>query len=156
MPHWKKRETFFAEYGIELTLPGAWQLRPSDDPIRWFYRSADHKEYLTISRRDMEGARKESEEAALMQRAVARHRRAVELGFGRVPNLTMSEVEYGERLGVPAGSYMGGAGDEHQFWSVLLFPKGTVWGFFYEAFRFAQDDAEERARVIFEAIAFRK
>lgn len=144
----------FAEYGIEVTLPGAWQLRPSDDPLRWLYRSVDHKEYITISMREMEGGRKESEQAALMQRAVARHRRAVELGFGRVSDLTMSEAEYGERIGVPSSSYQGGAGAEHQFWSMLLFPGGMVWAFFYQAFRLSPEDADERAAVIFESIGF--
>ena len=51
MAHWKQRETVFGEYELALTLPGRWQLRPSDSASRWLYRSAEkHTEHLTIER----------------------------------------------------------------------------------------------------------
>ncbi len=152
MPHWKKRETVFAEYEVGLTMPGNWQLRLSPDPDRWFYRSADHKEHLTIAR----GEFTEGEGEVGVRRAVARNRRAVELGFGRVPDLILSEPEYGERLGVPSSTYGGTAGEgAHQFWALLLFPDRAVWSFFYEAFKLPEVEAETRAQVILDSIVLR-
>ena len=155
MAHWKKRETVFAEYGIELKMPGAWQLRPQDDPERWLYRSADHKEHLTITRSPMEG--QPGEETEILRKAIHRNRRAAELGYARQPELELAPPEYGERVGVPASWYRGSAGEsEHQFQALFLCPSEAVWTFFYEGFRIPEATAEEHARWIFDSIAWRE
>lgn len=152
MAHWKQRQTLFAEYGLRLTMPGAWQLRPGDDPRRWLFRSADHREHLTISMADAEFTRGAKEIEAVLRRALARHRRAVELGFARVPDLSFSDSELGERAGVPAGWYAGNAGAEHRFSALLLKVDGTVWTFFHEAFRLPEEEVDARAQAIYATI----
>ena len=153
MPHWKKRETVFSEYGFQVKMPGYWQLRPTNDPVRWQFRSADHKEQLTVARGEAAGS--EGGQAAMMRRAVTRNRRAVELGFGRVPDLELSEPEYGEQAGAPAGWYDGTAGEgSHRFRSLLLFSDQAVWSLFYESFKLSEADAETRGREILESAFF--
>lgn len=156
MAHWKKRETLFSEYGIELTMPGAWQLRPSTGPQRWMYRSTDHREHLTITMGDAEKARNPGEMNAILRRSVERQRRAVELSYGRMPELTISETEYGERSETPAGWYRGSAGSKHRFWALLLFTPDAVWALFYEAFNLSEEAAGARAQATFETISIRK
>jgi len=155
MSHWKQRETAFAEYELGLTLPGRWQLRPSDSPTRWLYRSAEkHKENLAITREDPGGV--EGEEEATLRRFVIRQRRGLELGFGRGSDLTMSEPEYGERFGVRVSSYQGAAPDaEHQFHVLFLFPPRTLWTLVYDAFRLTEEQAEDHARAIFDSAVLR-
>ena len=152
MAHWKQRQTEFAEYGLGVTMPGAWQLRPSNDPHRWLYRSADHREHLTISLAESEFARDAQEREVLVRRALARNRRAVELGFARLPDLLISEPEFGMRSGVSAGWYAGGAGTAHCFSALFLNTDDALWGFVYEAFRIPQEEADTRAAAIFDAI----
>ena len=155
MAHWKQRETLFAEYGLRLILPGAWQLRPSCDPHRWMYRSADHREHLTISMGETESARTDRERDAALRHALARSRRAVELGYARMPELSVRDAEVGERVGTPAGWYQGVAGPAHQFMVLLLRTDDAIWNLFYEAFRLPEGDAEARSTVIFNAVTFR-
>jgi len=152
MAHWKQRETVFCEYELAVTLPGRWQLRPSDSSTRWLYRSAEkHTEHLTISREEPG----EVEEAAL-RRLVARQRRGLDLGFGRGADLTMSEPEYGEQFGVPAISYRGEAPSvQHHFHVLFLCPPRTVWTLVYDAFRFTPEQAEAHAGAIFASAALR-
>ena len=151
MAHWKQRETVFCEYELALTLPGRWQLRPSDCPTRWLYRSAEkHTEHLTLTR---EEPGETSEEPAALRRMVARQRRAMELGFGRGADLTMSEPEYGERFGVPAVVYHGEApGAHHRFHVFFLFPPRTVWTLVYDAFRIDAAHADAQAGAIFASV----
>ena len=153
MAHWKKRETVFCEYELALTLPGRWQLRPSESPTRWLYRSAEkHNEHLTLMREEPEEA---GEDAAALRRMVARQRRAMELGFGRVADLTMSEPEYGERFGVPSVVYHGEApGAQHRFHVFFLFPPRTVWTLVYDAFRMDDAQADTHAEAIFASVAY--
>ena len=152
MAHWKKRETLFAEYGIELRMPGAWQLRPSSNPVSWLYRSADHREHLTISRGEIATPRAGASQNPEHERALTRQRKAVELGFARVPDLAMGEPEHGERGGVPAAWYQGQAGGQHVFSALMLFSQGTVWTFFHEAFRMREEDAQASADAIFDSV----
>ena len=155
MAHWKKRETLFSEYEVGLKMPGAWQLRPKTDPERWLYRSADHKEHLTLTRSPMEG--RPGEEYDVLRQAATRNRRALELGFARVSNLRISETESGERVGVPANWYFGTAnGAEHQFWTLFLCSTDAVWTFFYEAFKITEENAREHALWMLDSIEFRK
>ena len=153
MAHWKKRQTVFAEYGLGLTMQGAWQLRPSNDPYRWLYRSADHREHLTLSMGEAESVRNEREREAALHRAVGRHLRAVELGFARVPGLEIAETTYGEHGGVSAAWYHGAAGASHRFHSLLLHTNDAVWALFYEAFRLTETDAADHAQAIFDSVA---
>lgn len=128
-------------------MPGYWQLRPSEQAGRWLYRCADRREQMTITRAELSDGH---DEATRLRRAVTRHRKAVELGFGRVPGLEMSEPDYGERQGVPVASYSGDADEgRHRFWALLLFPERTVWAFFFEAFRLSEAEAQARAETIF-------
>jgi len=152
MAHWKQRQTVFAEYGLWLTMPGAWQLRPSDDPHRWLFRSADHREHLTISMAEAEYTRNADEREAAMRRALARNRRAAELGFARVTGLSITEPEFGARAGAVAGWYSGDAGSEHRFSALLLNIEGALWSFFYEAFRLPAEEANARAETIYSSI----
>ena len=155
MSHWKQRETVFCEYELAMTLPGRWQLRPSDSPTRWLYRSAEkHTEHLTIVRGDSEGM--EGEEEATLRRLGARQRRTMELGFGRVADLRLSEPEYGERSGVPIVSYHGEAPSmQHRFHVFFFCPPRTVWTLVYDAFRFSQEQADAHAEAIFASIELR-
>ncbi len=108
---------------------------------------------MTISRAELPGGG--NNEDALIHRAVARHRKAVELGFDRAPDLAMTEPHYGERCGVPEARYAGTANDErHRFWALLLFPERTVWSFFYETFNLSEADAEARGQGLLESIRF--
>ena len=147
MAHWKQRETVFREYELTATLPGRWQLRPSDSPTRWLYRSAEkHTEHLTLTR---EEPGEIGEDEATLRRMLARQRRAMELGFGRATDLTMSEPEYGQRCGVPTFSYWGEAPSaHHRFYVVLLFPPRTVWTLVYDAFRLEDAQADSHAEAI--------
>lgn len=155
MAHWKQRETVFGEYELALTLPGRWQLRPSDSPERWLYRSSDqHKEHLTISREEPGGVA--GAEAATLRKCVARQRKALELGFGRVSDLTMSEPEYGEQFGVPCVTYQGDTpSGGHQFRVLMICPPRTVWTLVYDAFRMTPEQAEASAAAIFESVLLR-
>lgn len=155
MSHWKQRETVFAEYELGLTLPGRWQLRPSDSPSRWLYRSAEkHRENLTIMREDPGGV--EGDEEATLRRFVARQRRAMELGFGRAADLTMSEPEHDERTGVSITSYQGTAPQaEHHFHVLFLFPPRTLWTLVYDAYRLTEEQAEAHSRAIFDSAFLR-
>jgi len=152
MAHWKQRETVFGEYELAVTMPGRWQLRPSDSPTQWLYRSAEkHKEHVSISRDDPGGI--EGEEDATLRRAVARQRRAIELGFGRGVGITMSEPQYGELCGFPMVSYRGEAASaEHRFQVVFICPPRTVWTLVYDAFRLTEEQAEKNAQTIFDSI----
>jgi hypothetical protein len=152
MAHWKKRETLFVEDGVRCTLPGHWQLRPSDEPGRWIYRSADRREQVTIVRAELNGG---SDEDVAIRRAVLRHRKAVELGFDRAHDLVMTEPDYSERDGFASAFYSGTANDErHRFCSLLLFPERTVWSFFYETFNLSETEAIERAEGILKTVTF--
>lgn len=146
MAHWKQRETVFREYELAVTLPGRWQLRPSDSPTRWLYRSAEkHTEHLTLTREEPGDI-----DAASLRQLVARQRRGLELGFGRLADLEMSEPEYGERFGVPAVSYHGEAPSaQHRFHVLFLCPDRTLWTLVYDAFRLTQEQAEAHAEAIF-------
>ncbi len=152
MAHWKKRETVFAEYELELTMPGAWQLRPSDDPCRWIYRSPEHREHVTISRGEALRARNKADEGVLVQRALLRNRRAVELEFGRAPGFELEETEYGEKAGASAGWFHGVAGPDQRFWSITVCPEDAVWSVFYQTLKLREADAEEKARAILDSI----
>ncbi|MCX6967081.1 MAG: hypothetical protein NTZ46_04765 [Verrucomicrobia bacterium] len=154
MAHWKQRETVFAEYELALTLPGRWQLRPSDSPTRWLYRSAEKPtEHLTILR---EEPGEVGDDDATLRRIVARQRRAMELGFGRVSDLTMSEPESGERGGVPTFCYSGSTPSaHHRFHVFFAFPPRTVWILVYDAFRLDEAQADAHAEVIFASVALR-
>ena len=153
MAHWKQRETVFEEYELALTLPGRWQLRPSDSPTRWLYRSAEkHTEHLTLIREEPG----EVEEEATMRRIVTRQRKGLQLGFGHVADVTMSEPEYGERFGVPICSYHGeSVNAHHQFHVFFVFPPRTVWTLVYDAFRLEQEQADEHSRAIFASVSLR-
>ena len=152
MAHWKQRETVFGEYELAMTLAGRWQLRPSDSPYKWLYRSADkHREHLMLHREELEGVA--GQEAASLRRVVARHRRAMDLGLGRVPDLTMSEPEYGERFGVPIAHYQGETPSaEHRFRALFICPPRTVWTLFYDAFRLSAEQVEAQVEVLFDTI----
>jgi len=155
MAHWKKRETLFAEYGFRFALPGHWQLRPSDEGDRWLYRSADRKEQVTVIRAELPSGGN-GEEAA-MRRAVARHRKTVELGFDREPDLEMTEFEFDERGGLPMAFYSGTADHErHRFWALLLFSERTVWSFFYETFSVPEAEAAARADAALQTVVFKE
>ena len=153
--HWKQRETLFAEYGLRLILPGAWQLRPLDVPRRWIYRSADHREHLTITMGDAESVRTDRERDASLRHALAKNRRAVELGFARMPEFEMSEVEVGVRADVLAGWYQGGAGQAHRLMVLVLWTNDAVWSFVYEGFRLPEGQAEVRSAAIFDSATLR-
>ena len=153
MAHWKKRETLFAEDGVRFTLPGHWQSRPSDEPGRWLYRSADRREQVTIIQAELNGG---NDEDVAIRRAVSRHRKAVELGFDRAHDLNMTEPDFGERDGLVSAFYSGTANEErHRFCSLLLFPERTVWSFFYETFNLSETEATERAEEILGTIVFK-
>lgn len=155
MAHWKQRETVFSEYELVLTLPGRWQLRPSDHRDQWLYRSAEkHKEHVTVIREEPDGL--QGDEAATYRRMVARRRRAMELGFGRGSDLRMSEPEEGERDGVRVITYRGEApAAEHRFEVLLLCLPRTVWTIIYDAFRLPPEQAEDHARTIFDSVVLR-
>jgi|GEM_PF-2394002 len=155
MAHWKQRETVFGEYELVVTMPGRWQLRPSDSPARWLYRSADqHKENVTLTREEPGGGGEM--EHAVLTRWVVRQRRAMELGFGRVPDLTMSEPEFGERFGVPTVVYHGGAPSAgHCFHVFFICPPRTVWTLVYDAFRMPEAQAQEHAETLFGSVELR-
>ena len=150
--NWKQRKTVFDEYELALTLPGRWQLRPSDSPARWLYRSAEkHTEHLTITREEPGGVA--GEEEATLRRLVARQRRGLELGFGRLADLTMSEPQYDERFGLPLISYHGEAPSaQHHFHVFFLCPPRTVWTLVYDAFRFTEGQADAQAQAIFASV----
>ncbi len=141
--HWKKRETLFAEYGVEITLPGAWQHRPDGDATHWHYRSADKRETLTIARQEQT----DSDDVALRQ-AVARHRRAVELGFSRT-GVEISEPEEREEGGIV---FCGGSGADHFFHALVLCMQESVWTLFYESHRLSEETAHEHAHAIWASV----
>jgi len=145
--HWKLRETLFSAYGLKITLPGAWQLRPGDDPLRWFYRSADKREQLTI-------IHAEGDEAAL-GKAAARHRRAVELGFSRIPGLELSQTCFEECEGFPCAEFSGGVEGVASIHSRVVCAAGAIWTFHYENFRLSEAETQERARHIFDSLSAR-
>ena len=154
MAHWKKRETLFAEYGVRFALPGHWQLRPSDEPERWFYRSADRREQVTAARSELSGGNGED---AAIRRAVARHRKAVELGFDRAHDLVMADPDFGERNGFVTAFYSGSANEErHRFWALLLFHERTAWSFFYETFSLPEEEAAEHAEKVLGTVTFKE
>ncbi|MEI8234504.1 MAG: hypothetical protein WCH57_07425 [Verrucomicrobiota bacterium] len=155
MPHWKQRETLFGEYELALSLPGRWQLRPSDSPSRWLYRSAEkHNEHVTLIREEPE-EREEEAEAAL-RRLVIRQRRAMELAFGSGAGLTMSEPEYGEWLDVPLIVYRGEARNvEHRFEVRFFCQPRTVWILIYDAYRLTEEMAQVHAQAIFDSVVLR-
>ena len=136
-------------------MPGAWQLRPSNDPHRWFYRSADHREHLTITLGDDDPIRTDADREAALRRAVTRSRRAAELGFARMPETNLTEPQYGDHAGTPAARYVGDAGPAHRFSALLLAGQDSIWILFYEAFRMTEADAEAHASAIFDSVAFR-
>jgi hypothetical protein len=152
MAHWKQREIVFGEYELAMILAGRWQLRPSDSPYKWLYRSADkHREHLVLSREEMEGGAGQEESA--LRRVVARHRRAMELGFGRVPDLSMSEPQYGHRFGVPVAEYQGEAPSaEHRFQALFICPPRTVWILLYDAFRMSAEQCDAQTALLFGSI----
>jgi len=153
MAHWKQRESVFGEYELALTLAGRWQLRPSDSPCKWLYRSAEkHREHLLLSREELEGVA--GQETASLQRVVARHRRGMVLGLGRVSDLTMSEPEYSYRFGYPSARYWGETPSaEHRFRALFICPPRTVWTLVYDAFRLDAAQAEAQAEALFGTIA---
>lgn len=151
MAHWKQRETAFSEYELALTLPGRWQLRPSDSPTQWLYRSAEkHKEHVTVIREEPDSLKGQEEET--YRRLVARRRRALELAFGRANGLSMTEPELGERFGHRVIAFRGEApAAEHRFEVLFLCLPRTVWTIVYDAFRLTPEQAEDRARTIFDS-----
>lgn len=154
MAHWKQRETVFGEYELAATMPGRWQLRPSDSPTQWVYRSVEkHNEHVTLLRE--EAIAREEEEQAAFRRWVGRQRKSLELGFGRVSDLEMSEPEYGEWSGVPVVRYQGESPSlQHRFQVLLLCASNVLWTVVYDAFRLTPEQADTHAQAIFDSIIF--
>jgi hypothetical protein len=152
MAHWKQRETFFSEYELTVTLPGRWQLRPTDDPTQWLYRSAEkHKEHVTLIREETDGL--VGQEEAAYRKIIQHRRRAIELGLGRNINLSLSALETGERAGVRSFAFRGEApAVEHRFEVLFLCLPRTVWTLVYDAFRLTPEQVEDRTQVIFASI----
>ncbi len=150
--HWKKRETTFSEYGASFSLPGAWQLRPSDDPCRWLYRSADKREQLTVTLEDLEGYDEEAEIARAAQKA----RRAVDLSFRRLPDYSTSDTAIDLSAEHPEASFSGSAGDDsHRFHMWILIRNGQIWSFFFETFRLSEEVAGSHLQSFRNSLHFR-
>ncbi|XHR29201.1 MAG: hypothetical protein ACFUZC_01270 [Chthoniobacteraceae bacterium] len=152
MAHWKQRETFFSEYELTVTLPGRWQMRPSGDPAQWLYRSAEkHKEHVTLIREETDALI--GQEEAAYQKIIQRRRRAIELGFGRNIDLTLSPLASGERAGGKSFAFRGEAPAlGHRFEALFLCQPRTVWTLVYDAFRLTPEQVEDRTQVIFASI----
>ncbi len=141
--HWKKRETLFAEYGVEITLPGPWQHRPDGDASHWHYRSADKRETLTIARQEQIDP-----DAEALRKAVGRHRRAVELGFSRT-GAEISEPQEREEGGIV---FEGSASEGHCFHALVVCMQERVWTLFYESHRLSEETAREHAHAIWASV----
>jgi len=131
---------------MELTLPGAWQQRPEEEPTRWHFRSADKREELTLSRHDPI----DSEETEL-PRAAARQRHAVELSFRRA-GVEMTEASPRTWGGFPAWGFSGSSGGQHCFHALVVWVEGSLWTLFYQSYRITEEAAAERAEAIFGSI----
>jgi len=155
MPHWKQRETLFGEYELALSLPGRWQLRPSDAPLRWLYRSAEkHNENVTLVREEPEG--REEDAAATLRRLVIRQRRAMELAFGSSAGLSLGEPEYGVWDGGTLVVYRGEARNvEHRFEVRFYCQPRIVWVVVYDAYRMTEEMAQIHAEAIFDSVTLR-
>jgi len=155
MAHWKQSETVFGEYELAVTMPGRWQLRPSDSPCRWLYRNAEqHKEQISLTREEAGGVA--GEEAATLRRIVARHRRGMELHLGSVSDLTLSEPDYSERFGLPVVEYWGESPTAgHRFHVFLICPPRTVWALVHDVFRMDSEQSDAHAAAVFENVALR-
>jgi hypothetical protein len=156
MAHWKKRETVFAEYGFQMTLPGGWQVRPCSQPDQWVYRGTDRQESITIRRDDPLIGRNNAEQNQLLERIVARDRRSNELRLAKTGALELSDPEYGEWAGVRAGWYSASTGEKGGFHSLIICPKSAVWTVLYEDIKLTPEETQERMREIFDSIAFQK
>jgi hypothetical protein len=156
MAHWKKRETLFAEYGLQITLPGVWQIRPSQHIDQWFYKGAEYAELFTIRRNDPLIGRNNAEQNQLLERIVARDIRSCELRMTRAADLELSEPEYGERAGVRAGWYSGVTGEKAGFHTLIICPKSAVWTLLYEGSKLSNEERQERATLIFDSVELQR
>lgn len=150
--HWKKRETTFSEYGASFSLPGAWQLRPTDNPCRWHYRSSDKREQLTVTLEELEGYDEEAE----INRAAQKARRTVDLSFRRLPDYTVSDTEFDFSGEHPESLFCGSAGDDsHRFWMSIIIRNGQIWSFFFETFRLSEETARAHLDSFRSSLSFR-
>jgi len=153
MGQWKPNETVFEEYDAQVILPGRWQPRPSDDPLKWIYRSVDHREHITISRGESLAGVADADRVSVLRKAVTKHYRATELGLGRVRDAEIGEVEFGEIDNTPGGWYRGAAGSPAvHFWTWLWCGPEAVWSLVYEATKLKDGVAEQHAEEIFAGI----
>jgi len=148
MAHWKKRETIFREYGFTVTMPGHWQQRDTGDGNRWFYRSPDRREQLTITRLE-EVVIDHGEAEAAIRKAALRNRRAVELAFGRVPDVAYTPMECAGHEGHRVVRFEGEVPSARLwFTSLLLFDTRVAWALFYESHKLGEDEARGRAQAL--------
>jgi len=148
MAHWKKRETIFREYGFTVTMPGNWQQRDTGDLNRWFYRSPDRREQLTLTRLE-EVVIDHGEAETAIRKAALRTRRAVELAFGRVPDVSYTPMATGEHDGNPLIRFEGEVPSARLwFASMLLFDTRMAWALFYESHKLGEEEARERAQAL--------
>lgn len=154
MGQWKPNETAFEEYDARIVLPGRWQPRPSDNPLKWIFRSADHREHVTITRHESLTGVEPGERNGVLRRAATKHYRATELGLRRIRDTEIGEVEYGEIDEMHAAWYSGMAGvPVVQFWAWIWCGSEAIWSLVYEATKLKEGVAEAHAEEIVDGIS---
>jgi hypothetical protein len=155
MGTWKPNETVFEEYDVRLTLPGRWQPRPAKGALQWVYRSADHREHITLCRGESVVGLSDKQRTVLLQRAAEKHRRGTELELARSRDVEIGELEWGEVNGAMAGWYCGTVGQPAvQYWAWIWSGPEAIWSVVYEASKLKEGVAEEHAEQIANGVGF--
>lgn len=148
------KDTVIHETSFRLTLPGSWTPGRSDDPTRRDYHTDN--EGLTVS---IMGSLFGAPEAMSHDDKLARfrhwvdRRRAVETNLPESARISLTEPLFGESGGVLAARYAGvAAARRRQFHCLLLASSSAFEIFYYEAVNMTEQNAEDRAKAIFNSV----
>ena len=146
------RDTRINETSFRLTLPGTWTPTPSNDPARRDYHT--DSEQLTVSifgsLFGAPGTMNHDAEVATFTRWVDK-RRDVETKVAG--SATVTEPLFGESGGVLAARYTGfDAGRQRRFHCMMLASSSAFEIFYYEAVEMTEQQAENRAKAIFNSV----
>jgi hypothetical protein len=136
---------------FSVTLPGHWTRLPPSDGARWTYRS--EREQLTVSLMSSTHRMSDDEQISTIERVTELRRRAETETLG-IAGVTMTETTFAESGGVHAARFGGvESASQRRFHCLLLCSSCSVTVFYYEAIGMTQQEADSRARPIFNSVA---
>ena len=148
----KPKDSAIDERVFSFTLPVHWTRQPSSDPTRWTYGSDSGREQLTVSLlRTKQPMSADAQDKTLKE--VTDVRRRAESAPPGASGVTLTDTTFTEVEGVPAARYDGiqsNAG--RRFSCLLLCSSSAVTVFYYEALDMTEQEANSRAKAVFNLV----